>query len=217
VCLWGPILIYGAPALVTHLNLGLRHILPIYPFIYLLMATSLARWLQISPRLVRPAVVFALLALGVESMTAWPDYIPFFNIAAGGTRGGIKLLGDSNLDWGQDLPLLARWQHEQPGRLLYFSYFGTTDPAYYGIAYINLPGGYALSTSPTMPPTSPGVLAISATNLQDVYATGQVRAQNADLLAYLRQRPPTQVLGGSIYLYDWQPTDFAAFVAHRQP
>ena len=50
--------------------------------------------------------VAGLLAIGiiVEALIAYPNYIAHFNFALGGPRGGIELLGDSNLDWGQDLP-----------------------------------------------------------------------------------------------------------------
>ena len=51
--------------------------------------------------------VTLLIGLCVETLAACPHYVAFFNIPSGGSRGGLKLLGDSNLDWGQDMTLLA--------------------------------------------------------------------------------------------------------------
>ena len=51
------------------------------------------------------------IALAAETTFAFPNFIPFFNLFAGGSRGGFRLLSESNLDWGQDLPALAAWQN----------------------------------------------------------------------------------------------------------
>jgi hypothetical protein len=145
-------------------------------------------------------VAGALLAAGLaaESLAAAPDYLAFFNAAAGGSRGGVRHLGDSNLDWGQDLPLLAAWQARHPDVPLYLAYFGVVDPAFYGIRYRNLPGGYPFGDVPSLPGEGPAVVAISATKLQCIYL-------GEDLLPFYRRfgrNEPTAVLGGTIYLYD---------------
>jgi hypothetical protein len=193
--------LYGATAINANLNLGLRHILPVYPFIFIgigvVCAIVIARWQRVG------LLVCSLLFIGlmVESILSWPSYLPFFNAAAGGERGGLHRLGDSNLDWGQDLKLLARWQEENPDTKLYLSYFGIADPESYGVKATHLPGGYIFAPytgNPPQLPDQPGVLAISATNLQGIYLDAlQVRP------AYdqLRQHEPFGVLGGSIYLY----------------
>ena len=132
-----------------------------------------------------------------ESLAAFPNYIPFFNVAAGGYRGGIHLLGDSNLDWGQDLPLVAAWQRAHPGRTLYLAYFGTADPAYYGIRAERLTSDNGLDVPDRPLPTS-GVVAVSATTLQGVWTAPGRRNPFAPLL----KKQPAAILGGSIYVYD---------------
>jgi hypothetical protein len=133
----------------------------------------------------------------IETLAVWPNYIAYFNFAVGGTRNGINLLADSNLDWGQDLPALAAWQKQHPDIPLAFgpasyepgggSYFGMVDPTFYGIK--STPLGFDL------PPEvlRNNVLAISATLLQGVYGSPFPR---------FRDRKPIEVLGGTIYLYD---------------
>jgi len=189
----------------SNLNLGLRHILPIYPPAYIAIGIIAAKFW---PR--RGAqIVAAILAMGlaIESLAAFPNFIPFFNVAAGGSRGGFRILGDSNLDWGQDLKPLSKWyrpwRESHPHEKFYLCYFGIADPAYYGINYTNLPGGYVSGPPATMP-TDPGVIAISATRLQAIYTPELER-----LYAPLRQRQPMKLIGGSIYLYEY-PGDIAA-------
>jgi hypothetical protein len=233
-----PALLYTLAALATPMNIGVRHMLPVYPLLYVAAGVLAARFVRgrsavdaatevpagpastsVVPRLdpTRVTVVVLLLgALAVESLTAWPHYIAYFNFAAGGSRGGIKLLSDSNLDWGQDLPLLAEWQRQNPGVPLYLAYWATSDPAAYGVRYVNLPRGYAVDAGqgnlggyqfgPPAPPFDPdrswGVVAISATHLQGPYLGPQVWS---DLRRRLEESdredsPLLDVLGGTIYL-----------------
>ena len=202
VCLWLAPLLYGASALSTSLNLGLRHVLPVYPFIFIgvgvVVARVIARW-----RIVGfVAAELLALTLLIETLAAYPNFIPFFNVFAGGSRGGFELLGDSNLDWGQDLKELAEWQKQNPSRKLYLSYFGVADPAYYGVKAIHLPGGYIFASTPQQNPVpgEPAVIAVSATNLQGIYYDPASRAAYHQMTLH----EPIAVLGGgSIYLYEY--------------
>ncbi len=196
ICLSIPVIIYGFSALASNLNLGLRHVLPLYPFLYLLAALAIARAAQTWRKLLRPAVLVLGLALAAETFVSFPDFIPFFNAVFKPHR--LRFLSDSNLDWGQDLPALAAWQARNHDELLHLCYFGTTDPAVYGIDYVNLPGGFWLNeTYQWIDPRGRGVVAISATPLQGVNVPPSLRAYYAPL----RDVEPLEVLGGSIYLY----------------
>lgn len=187
-CLLVPPLLFLVVAMTSDLNIGLRHIFPIYPFIYVgaawVIGVSLRRW---GPRARVTAGVLGVL-LAAETLSAWPNYIAYFNVAAGGSRGGIGLLGDSNLDWGQDLPALAQWRKQHPHKPLALAYFGTVDPAFYGIQHDPLPAwpppaGFAATR----------VLAVSASHLQGILDQRYVGYRQLD--------PPAEVLGGTIYLY----------------
>ncbi len=197
-----PFLLYLLMAMRTNLNIGFRHILPIYPFAFIAIGWAASRALE---RFGRRAMIFSillLLALSTESLSAFPNFIPFFNIAAGGSRGGFHLLGDSNLDWGQDLPLLLDWQKQHPQVPLYLSYFGLVDPTSYGIKYIPLPGGYHYDPKPAWP-TTPCVMAVSASYLQGLYVDPQLYQEFYKPLA---RQHPIEILGGSIYLYAYPMT-----------
>jgi hypothetical protein len=142
-------------------------------------------------------VVAGLVLLAVESLPHRGEHLQFFNALAGGSRGGLRLLSDSNLDWGQDLYRLAAWQRENPRERLWLIYFGPMDPRRVGIRATNAPGSWAPSASPPSSPPPGAVLAISATHLQGTYFGPELRAE----MARWRAREPLAVLGGTIYLY----------------
>ena len=118
-------MVLGYTDLRANLNIGLRHILPLYPLLYVaagcaILARVWQRWGRGGKILV--AGLGAVLLLETQPRR-FRNYLSFFNRAVGGERGGLKLLGDSNLDWGQDLPLLAKWQKEHRDRKLYLFVF----------------------------------------------------------------------------------------------
>ena len=198
LCILIPLLIYGLAAINTRLNLGLRHVLPLYPFLYLAIAITLSKLFELQPR--RAILILSPLALLllIETLIAFPHYIAFFN-APSAAAGRLHLLSDSNLDWGQDLPLLAQWQRNHPDRPLYLLYFGTADPAAYGIRYTPLPG-MTLAPDDATFPDQPGVLAISATHLQGTYLdAGPLHRTYKD---WIKGKKPLAILGHSIYLYE---------------
>src|SRR5262249_6165319 len=80
----------------------------------------------------RPAVAMSALGvgLGAEVAAGRPDYIAFFNLPAR-LVGPVRLLADSNLDWGQDMKALAAWQAEHPDVRLYVAAYGVVRPWFY--------------------------------------------------------------------------------------
>jgi membrane-associated phospholipid phosphatase len=176
----------------TNLNLGLRHVLPVYPYIFIAIGITLATLMRYWPMYGRPIAAVLVLGLVVESTAIYPDYLTFFNIAVGGTSGGAHLLSDSNLDWGQDLTAVAEWQKEHPDIPLFLCYFGTAQPPYYDIRAAMVPDELSSPIAYQLP----GVLALSATNWQGTY-------NNKTLNRMIGVHgPPREILHGSIYLFD---------------
>lgn len=211
-CLLIPVLLYGWSAVTSSMNIGIRHILPLYPPVFVLVGWAGARLVGFPNRSGQAVVGGLMLLLGIETWLAFPNYLAHFNVAAGGSRGGISLLGDSNLDWGQDLPALARWQRENGNVPVYLCYFGTADPNYYGVRYapLRLPTAdgivhgdeYPATKATGLPPLPArgSMVAISATHLQGIY---QPRAGKKLFRLIREQLVPVAVLGGSIYIYEW--------------
>jgi hypothetical protein len=199
ICLLVPPGVYGLVALTTNLNLGIRHVLPIYPFIYIGLGLLLVRLLHMRWQWTRWVIAALAVALAAETLFAWPNYLAFFNVACGGSRGGIRLLADSNLDWGQDLPAIVKWRKQHMDKPLYLSYFGMAVPEYYGVSYTNVAGGSIFRPQQhlwELPFDRPGYLVVSATNVQMVYL------DDAEFKA-LKGVKPREVLSGTIYIYDW--------------
>jgi hypothetical protein len=165
------ILFYGAAALTSHLNIGHRHILPLYPALYILAGVA-GWWSRSGKRPLRWAIPVILCLLIAEILIAWPNYIAYFNVVQGGPRQAYKHLVDSSLDWGQDLYGLKKWLVDtglnQPGApAVYVSYFGTASIKYAGIAARLLPGFFDQDDqADPLPLLGPGVYCISATMLQ---------------------------------------------------
>lgn len=182
------IVVYGGAAVASHLNIGHRHILPIYPALFVL-AGGAATWLQARHRRMRSVVLAGLALYAVESTLSWPNYLAYFNGLSGGPRQAWRHLVDSSLDWGQDLPALKRWLDRNapagPGRpVVYLSYFGSADPSFYDLNVEQLPGYLDTWRPHTLGPLTPGLYCISATMLQAVYLPV---AQGAWTEAYERE------------------------------
>jgi hypothetical protein len=198
----GPPAVYLGTAMAGNLNIGLRHVLPVYPFVLLLAGWTIAALLPSAASRVRSrwrSFVLAILCLTqfAELAAVYPHCLAFFNVSIGGPRHGADYLVDSNLDWGQGLKLLKRWMTEHHVDHINLCYFGTADPTYYGIEYTELPGARPSGQDQITPPRLPGYVVISATHLRDPYMPDVVRS----FYAPFRERKPVAVLGYSIYVY----------------
>jgi hypothetical protein len=207
-----PILIYLGFAMASGVNLGLRHILPVYPFVLLIAAAAakaLLAWRRPAGRLaLAVATVFLLTAfLGV-----YPHTLTFFNVFAGGPENGLSYLADSNLDWGQDLKLLKKWMEESNVSHVNLAYFGTADPAYYDINCTHLPGAPFFATDSIQKPKLPGYVAISATVLSGIHLPPIWRLFYG---GFLSEQAVVQI-GNSIRVYwieKWPAVDPAAIAS----
>ncbi|MFB3828396.1 MAG: glycosyltransferase family 39 protein [Bryobacteraceae bacterium] len=175
-----PPLIFFAASVTSRINIGLRHILPVYPFLYIASAAVLVSWK-------RKRWAMSLLALlaglhAAESLRIYPHYLAFFNFAAGGPESGPRYLLDSNLDWGQDLKNLKAWTDAHGVRPLPLVYFGRAQASYYGLETVPLEPG------------AEGYVAASATPLYGLYERG-------DPYGWLRRYEPVARIGYSIYVY----------------
>ena len=183
-----------------NINIGLRHVLPAYPFLLVLIA-RVVRYRSKHQKLARWILGLLCLWAVWEAALIYPHYLAYFNGLVGGPSGGRYMLVDSNLDWGQDLKGLKGYMERHGIRKVKLAYFGLSDPAYYGIDYDLLPS-YAIRGQPLCKEESPevlelkGTIAVSATLLQGLYCT-------ADFYRILRGMEPTANIGYSIYIYQF--------------
>lgn len=165
--------VYGVVALASHLNIGQRHLLPLYPLLFIAIGATVVTLGRAS----RYAIAgFACIQLATAA-SIHPYSLAYFNTLAGGPANGWRLLVDSSLDWGQDLPALRRWLETnnagpapQPA---FLSYFGMALPAREGVPvaqFFSLPDIKEPTTWHTL---TGGIYCISATNIQEVYNPAQ--------------------------------------------
>jgi hypothetical protein len=163
-------------------NIGLRYVLPVYPFLCLLGGLGVVALWRSWKRFGKIAAVVLLVWVASAEAKIYPDHLAYFNEIAGGPDGGRWWLLDSNLDWGQDLKGLGAWMKTSGVEEIYLDYFGRACPRYYGIRTTrDFEGGY---------------LAVSATNLEGVYREDRDRY---DFLAGVR---PVTTIGHSILLFN---------------
>ena len=164
--------VYGLACLTSHLNIGLRHMLPIYPVFFVLAGANVF-WLRTEKSALKMALITLLVGTMTESLSRWPNYLAFFNRLIGRPTNGYQYLVDSSLDWGQDLPGLHQWLEKNVPAAsrapVYLSYFGTGDPKFYGVNTLLLPGYFDVAPPQTFP-LEEGVYCLSATMLQGVYS-----------------------------------------------
>lgn len=170
-------IVYWIFSLTGHLNIGHRHILPTYPVLTIFIgALGWGVTRMPSPTRIARPVLAAMLGLlcvwqGGIAARAYPSYLAYFSPIAGGSKHGYLHLVDSSLDWGQDLPGLAKWlrAHRKPGEPVFLSYFGLGDPGYYGIEARRLPFVPEFDVCHKPEKLEPGLYAVSASMLQQVF------------------------------------------------
>lgn len=173
--------VYGAAAVAGPLNLGHRHLLPLYPVLFILAGRAAKGWSVAGAgkggAALKAAVVLLAGLFVVESSLIRPHYLSYFNLLIGGPAHAWRCFVDSSLDWGQDLPALARELERlgSGGRAgpVYVAYFGSAVPEYYGVRAEWLQSYWPLPASDPPLPLAAGLYAVSATLVQTLY-TGRV-------------------------------------------
>jgi 4-amino-4-deoxy-L-arabinose transferase-like glycosyltransferase len=200
-----PVLVLFLASIGTTYNIGIRHLLPVYPFLALFGAALFARVWERRGASTRARVasgVWLLLPLvsAVEVARIHPHELSYFNALAGGPSGGARILTDSNVDWGLDLRRLKTELARRGVRPedLTVSYFGGDNVSYrLGVpdfsARPDVRGRFA-AISVFMLTAGPE---FSAYHGDDAMAQAQRRLQDA----IARARPAGRV-GHSIYLFE---------------
>lgn len=161
------LLSYGAFSMASNLNIGQRHLLPMYGPLFILGSGILAAG---ATRVWRGIAVGVVVLACLEVAVARPHFLAFFNAGVGGPSQGWRYLVDSSLDWGQDLPRVSAWlrAHRRPGEPLYYSLFGAGLPSAYGIEGVEIAPDWPDTPRPWVEWRG-GLYAVSATRLQATY------------------------------------------------
>jgi 4-amino-4-deoxy-L-arabinose transferase-like glycosyltransferase len=194
--LLAPALLFFLFAVWSRLNVGWRHILPIYPFLFVWLGGTVSAMWRSEGRAARATLLLLGAWLCGSTLWSYPDYLAYFNEFVGGPSRGRLFLVDSSLDWGQDLKALKEWMKRNQVNKIQLAYFGTADPAYYKIDAVYLPGSvYHSQSQLTDIADFPPYVAISETFLAGLYL------DRPDRYARFRKRDPVAVINYSIRVY----------------
>jgi hypothetical protein len=201
-----PVVVFLGFAMQSNMNIGVRHILPIYPFLYLIGASALSvamawdrrlgwRWIWVAAAV----MVFQV----VTSVRCFPAYIAYANEAWGGPKNVHRYLSDSNSDWGQQLKTVAEYLRERHVTDCWMAYTasGVVDEHYYGVPCRPLPTMVNLWWIPvpmSVPKEIDGPVLISDDDLEGV----DLQFGQANQYAQFKEMTPTAVLDGGVLVYD---------------
>lgn len=184
---------YWFLSITSALNIGIRHVLPTFPFAWALAAAAIAAGYQRlrahPPRARLLALALLCLALGFQAwsvLRVTPNHLGYFNELAGGVAGGSRIVADSNLDWGQDLNRLGQYIRDHGIDRIAIDYFG-------GAQLAASVGPAAVNQDAEDGPVT-GWFAISET-----YRTLEAGLENR--YAWLEQYEPVARVGTSILVY----------------
>ena len=202
------LLIYWTISIKSNLNIGIRHLMPAYPFMIILISGQASLILEkLKQRSRKSHMCFTVLVVALvgwyvtENIRVFPSYLAYFNQIAGGSDNGYRYVADSNLDWGQDLERLSTWVKENNIPKIEVDYFGWADPVYYlRDRYIGLSNTKYLSREDFLSRNqTDGWIAVSATFLQQ--AEGPTDKPNLINYSWIRSYTPITTIGYSIFIY----------------
>ena len=223
-----PPALYASLAMTSQINIGIRHLLPIYPFLFILAAAALDRFLaqhKLNPLprkgegrraatrrggavFPRAVVALTLFWLAIEAARAHPNYLVYLNQLARGP--GWHYLSDSNVEWGDDTEALAAYLHAQGETAVHAAVAGSRDTlGLFGVEYRDY---FSLDNADA----STRYLAIGASFLNGSTVPSSQDELRPDYFATYRYRQPVAIFGQAIYLYSY-PDAISALDAPLAP
>lgn len=196
--------IYWYASIKANLNIGVRHLLPTYGFVYILLTGQFVnlgnRLKNISRKQYLSVGCMVSVLLGwylFENLKVYPYYLTYFNQVAGGPQGGYRYVVDSNVDWGQDAKRLADWVSANNINKINLDYFGWADVSYYlGDKYVGISAGKYKSAREFLAKNPEGgYIAVSAS-----FYMGS-RGNPETSYAWLDFYQPIIVIGNSIFVW----------------
>lgn len=187
-------------SMASRVSIGVRYVLILIPLAVIGATAGLARMLANRPRTAAAIGAAAVLAQAAAAIGAAPRNLSYFNGIAGGPMNGYRLLADSNLDWGQDLPAIRQILASLGARQPVAAYFGTAPPEAYGVT------ARLWSTAPEDAKAKADWIVISATYLAGLYLENDPFEGFRSVEPFARPTP-------AIFVYDTSRPDVKAALA----
>jgi hypothetical protein len=169
----------------ANINLGVRHILAIYPLLALIAGHAVSLSFAAKRQYItRVACVVCVLTVVADAWLAHPDYMAYFNQLAG--NHPERVLAESDLDWGQDLHRLSQRLENLGVRKVAIAYKGTARLESAGLPEYSLASAFEKTT---------GYVAVSVQFITLHYAMD-------GSYGWLKPYKPVERIGKSIFLYN---------------
>jgi 4-amino-4-deoxy-L-arabinose transferase-like glycosyltransferase len=196
-----PLAIYAVLAMTSGINIGIRHLLPAYPFLFMLSGALLAAICKHARKagLILAAGVVGI--MGIEAFATFPYYISYVNQFKG-ENPGWRYLSDSNVEWGDAVPELVDYLNARNIKQISGALLGGNLTLHlYGIEFKDLFG------PPPLPETEYVAIGASFLNGSTVeYGNAsngrETEQQRINFFDAYRNRKPLKVFGDSIYLFE---------------
>jgi hypothetical protein len=163
--LLAPPLFFFAVALTSGINIGVRHILPVYPF-FIVAAAAGAVWTSRRLRLFRYLLIALLVFHLATAVRIAPDYIPFVNDFWGGTENAYRIFRDPNLDFGHNNKFVGEYLARENIKDCWFAPQGNVELIGVEQPCRLLPGSFRLSVTDKLdepvPPVIEGTVLLTA-------------------------------------------------------
>ena len=162
-----PTVFFVVAAIASGMNMGIRYVLPIYPFCIVLAAATAGSLFNRS-LFARVAVASLLLFAVLSSLHCYPNYLAYSNELFGGPSHTYRYATSTNDDWGQGLKWTRAYLDHHPDSSCWLAYYGDpfVNPAYYGIPCKPLVSGFSHAMgvpTPPVPSTITGTVLVSTT------------------------------------------------------
>lgn len=195
-----PPLVYLLIAMASGIDIGARHILPLYAMAFIFAGAGIAAVARESRRWVWVGAVLVTAHIA-GSLVTYPNQMAFSNLAWGGSKNSHNLLSDANVDWAQQLYQVKAWQDRHPHEECWFAYFARPeiDPATYGIRCHALPtvDTLWLGEWETTPPVIHGTVLISAGDLSGC----EWPSSGVNPYRDFQAMKPDEVIADSVFVY----------------
>lgn len=172
---------------IVRVDLGLRYMLPVFPFLAVIGSGAAARIFE-KGMFAKAAVAVLCFWYAGAIFTTFGNGLAYFNEFAGGPGGGHRYLVESNLDWGQNLVRLRDYEErEELSPLLVYNY-GLVPPSAYGIE-----AGWV--------PCEPA-RAVVAISVNHLYGIDPFEKRPRECFDWLSDREPVAKIGGGLFVFD---------------
>lgn len=206
---------YSFISITGNLNLGIRHLMPILPFVCFVVGSVSVRLVRrLNNKYVTAGALVLLTSYAALTVIAYPSFVSYFNQIIGGGGNAGKYVSDSSVDWGQDFKRLQSYIESNPDiNVIHVDYFGGAEPRYYMCdrvfdasgALVRSAKGYDCTGSKykewhAQDGLPHGYLAVSETYLENDRYAHKIRGDRGYTDLY--DVKPIAKIGNSIYVYE---------------